>query len=244
VRRGLFSWAVLIALAWVAAPSWADIRNTPHNLTRSSRSADESEVCIFCHTPGLSSVIPKSETHSATAPAWQKAVNLSLEFTIYDDIGRLGRDLLAVGSQSVACLSCHDGTQAPAVFRAQADHPYGMPYRGAIKNSRPASGKPPYAAAGSGMPFNAAKHLVGLDDFRDVSQGMIDGRPVYWVSRNGITQRRTRSDLPVYVRQSAGFESSVPYIECSSCHDPHSENELFLRASNSASQLCLTCHIK
>jgi predicted CXXCH cytochrome family protein len=38
--------------------------------------------------------------------------------------------------------------------------------------------------------------------------------------------------------------SEVPFIECSSCHDPHTTNPLFLRVSNEGSRLCLTCHDK
>ncbi len=38
----------------------------------------------------------------------------------------------------------------------------------------------------------------------------------------------------------------APYntVECTSCHDPASNSEKFLRASNANSNLCLTCHNK
>jgi predicted CXXCH cytochrome family protein len=36
----------------------------------------------------------------------------------------------------------------------------------------------------------------------------------------------------------------LPYIECSSCHDPHSANKTFLRAEDNSGGLCMTCHAK
>ena len=31
-------------------------------------------------------------------------------------------------------------------------------------------------------------------------------------------------------------------IQCASCHDPHSDNKAFLRATNKSSKLCMGCH--
>lgn len=222
-----FPWVCSVWLALFAAPTWADIRGTPHNLSGKALRAEAAEVCVFCHTPGLGTQSAAPQTSDQKPAAWQKAVNQALVFTVYDDLGQLDANALTVGSQSVACLSCHDGQQAQIIVMSHSDHPFGVPYRGA-----------------AGFPFVAGKHLVAEDDFRDLSQGMIDNRPVFWVSRNGMTRRRTRADLPVYVRQNGASDGSIPYIECSSCHDPHSDKELFLRTSNVGSQLCLTCHIK
>jgi predicted CXXCH cytochrome family protein len=61
---------------------------------------------------------------------------------------------------------------------------------------------------------------------------------------SGNTARRTRSDLPLYRRTDDVSGQEVAYIECSTCHDPHSNNSKFLRLSNEGSRLCLTCHIK
>ena len=234
--------AILTALA--VGSVVADIRKTPHRLVRESVAPDASDVCVFCHTPDISTTLPSSGLRLPTSPAWQPSADVTKEFTIYDDIGRVGLGKLAVGSQSIACLSCHDGTQALSVTNASFDHPFGVPYRGAIKDKAniglPISMEP----SGANLPFVAAKRLVATDDFREVSQGIIENRAVFWVSKNGISTRRTRSDLPVYARQGNESSQPVPYIECSSCHDPHSENALFLRTSNDGSQLCLTCHIK
>ncbi|MCF8211710.1 MAG: cytochrome c3 family protein [Rhodoferax sp.] len=238
-------WMVVLAAMLCAGAGVADIRKTPHSLVRNSVAPDASDVCVFCHTPDISAKVPLSSALPSKPPAWQPSADLTQEFIIYDDIGRMGLGMLSVGSHSVACLSCHDGTQALSVTNTSFDHPYGVPYRGAIKgNPTLQSLFQANEMAASGLPFVAAKKLVATEDFREVSQGVIENRPAFWVSKNGISTRRTRSDLPVYARQSSEFDKPVPFIECSSCHDPHTETPLFLRTSNSGSQLCLTCHIK
>lgn len=217
----------------------ADIRTTPHSLVYKSTKTDASDVCVFCHTPNVSGTPPKR------APLWQNSVGTTSTYTIYDDIGRLGLGKTAIGSQSIACLSCHDANQAGGVGKTSSDHPFGVPYRGAIKHHAPVLTehvrKPFYDP---GNPAIWAQKLVALDDFRDVSQATIEDRTVWWVSMSGLSTRRTRRDLPLYRRNDPGNDQDVPFIECSSCHDPHSTNSGFLRVSNEGSQLCLTCHMK
>lgn len=228
----------------------ADIRSTPHNLTGKKDDGsrlDEREVCVFCHTPtvdvsGASGVgkIPEN------APHWQSHLPREHAFVIYDDIGRLGLGKDSVGSQSVACLSCHDSVQAFGASKSVNDHPFGVPYRGSLKQRGPQSSMMAQKPADSPSPYRQAQHLVALEDFRDASHGIVENRTIWWVSSSGITARRTRNDLPLYPRQEGDDASApeVPHIECSSCHDPHNSRETFLRVSNSASALCLTCHSK
>jgi len=246
-----FGRTILVASGlWVCAgPVAADVRETKHNLIRSmDKTVDEKQVCVFCHTPIVEvGNIPEGQ-QSTNAPLWQKSLGTDYVFTIYDDIGRLGLGKPAVGSQSIACLSCHDSIQAFGVGRTSADHPFGVAYRGARQTHMPRDQLSTENDAGS--PFRAAQHVVALEDFREVSQGVVEGREVFWVSRNGITSRRTRNDLPLYGRDDSGSDFGAgtgfltPHIECSSCHDPHTSTETFLRVSATGSQLCLTCHNK
>lgn len=236
---------VLAVLCWlsVLVPQprifAADIRSTPHNLTRQGAMVDADEVCVFCHTPQLQ-VLDAARSAIATQPAWQPSLAASHSFEMYDDIGRLQfGDKPAVGSQSIACLSCHDANQAFSVQAAETDHPFGIPYRGF---SRGQERTPDEKAAGSDTPSRVAKELKALDDFRLPSRGVVDNRTVWWVSASGVTPFRTRADLPLYARPVASGE--VPFVECSSCHDPHSSTKLFLRVDNTGSRLCLTCHDK
>ncbi len=250
--RALLAWPLVL----LAAVAFADVRETPHNLIKSrDKSVDEKRVCVFCHTPALDLVVSLPDGSGAvpsTPPVWQKGISSTYSFTIYDDIGRLGLGKASIGSQSIACLSCHDANQADSsAARISLDHPFGVPYRGATKDN-------PAAIAGgardNSLPFREARHLLHLEDFRAVSQGVVENRPVYWVSRQGTTSRRTRGDLPLYGRVVGGLAEgaelaalegvSVPHIECSSCHDPHTKTVTFLRVPPEESKLCLTCHDK
>lgn len=237
-----FRYGVLGSLMFfMCAEAFGDIRNTAHGLFRSgtptpkTESEDASEICVFCHTPFIGNAPPQ------VAPAWQNAVAGTYSYTMYDDIGRLQYgDKPAVGSQSIACLSCHDANQAFSVTALTFDHPFGVPYRGyANRHPGQADGSNPETKGGA----VAAKNLISTEDFREPSQGVVDSRVVWWVSSTGNGNLRTRSDLPLYVRGDEDGQG-IPYIECTSCHNPHSDNRLFLRLGNEGGQLCMTCHNK
>jgi predicted CXXCH cytochrome family protein len=92
------------------------IAATKHNLGASNDRTDENrsnvaDLCVFCHTPHGSDT-------SASAPLWNRKLPTAAEadalYTTYDSLGTstLDGNILTVGSVSLACLSCHDGTQA------------------------------------------------------------------------------------------------------------------------------------
>jgi len=230
----------LTVLACFARPGLAaDIRGTPHNLTQQGPSVEAEEICVFCHTPQLPAD-SAARSGVLVQPAWQPSLSAGYSFVMYDDIGRLQfGDKPAVGSQSIACLSCHDANQAFSVQAAESDHPFGIPYRGYSRGRERAENE---RDASSAQPSRAAKELKSLDEFRLPSRGTVDNRTVWWVSASGVTPFRTRADLPLYARLLPAGE--VPFVECSSCHDPHASSQLFLRVDNAGSRLCLTCHDK
>jgi hypothetical protein len=103
----------VIGSAFVAGSAMAGIANTKHNLGTTQPSAANNsttdgtgEICIFCHTP-------HGGDTGAAVPLWNKRLT-SATFTTYDDLGTstLDAGILDVGSVSLACLTCHDGTQA------------------------------------------------------------------------------------------------------------------------------------
>ena len=75
---------------------------------------------------------------------------------------------------------------------------------------------------------------------------------VWWVKTSGSKKGRQKTDLYLFTRtdtiDSLPGESILnrPYVECATCHDPHSTNPTFLRmpGGNERSQICLTCHNK
>lgn len=242
----LMLFTLLLMSGWVTA---ADIRSTPHNLTRTGALVAPEAVCVFCHTP-MTTPGQANRSEAAAQPSWQPSLSSTFSFVIYDDIGRLQfGDKPAVGSQSIACLSCHDANQAFSVMSGETDHPFGVPYRGFTRGRERL---PSETVVGDESPSRSAKHLKSLEDFRVPSSGVVDSRSVWWVSASGTSAVRGRADLPLYARQIqstgvtgvAGVVAEVPYIECSSCHDPHVSNKLFLRVNNDESRLCLTCHDK
>jgi hypothetical protein len=107
--------AVVLGTSLVASSVFAatagSIVNTRHNLgttgTGPNKTNDTGEICIFCHTP-------HGGDTGAPVPLWNKTLTDPANFTTYDQLGTSTLDAAVgtVGSVSLACLTCHDGTQA------------------------------------------------------------------------------------------------------------------------------------
>lgn len=106
------STAVFGAALVVAGTASAGITNTKHFLgaggigPNNAAAGDQAEICIFCHTP-------HGGDTGAAVPLWNKQLS-SATYQTYDQLGTstLDAGVLNVGSISIACLTCHDGTQA------------------------------------------------------------------------------------------------------------------------------------
>lgn len=111
--RGLVSWVgavALLAAFSASALAATGITNTKHNLSSTgpgNKFSGTDQICVFCHTPHGSDT-------SAPAPLWNRTLASGAAYTTYDTLGTTWLDgkVLEVGSISLACLSCHDGTQA------------------------------------------------------------------------------------------------------------------------------------
>ena len=110
----LWHWIGALSLAVVLSGSAmaAGITSTKHNLTTTGTSPNKQsntdQICVFCHTPHAADV-------TAPVPLWNKKMNVTgATYNTYDQLNTstLNGQILAVGSVSLACLSCHDGTQA------------------------------------------------------------------------------------------------------------------------------------
>lgn len=249
--RGFAVAAALVCASVAALPLQADIRSTKHNLAErfglERSTVDEREVCVFCHFPAIADPggnllnrAPLPET-----PLWQKSVAGDFAYTVYDDIGRARLDgATPVGSQSMACLACHDANQAFVVSGGPADHPFGVPYRGS-RASQAERDEALEIVRKAGTPLREGIYMDRLNtDYRPAFESVVENRRIYWVSVAGNTLRRAKSDLPLYSRANVGASDDVPFIECTSCHDPHTTNRLFLRVSTGVNDLCMTCHVK
>lgn len=286
IKKGLMLFGILCCLS--IGNVMAGIAESVHNLgitgTGTSANGGErnqfsgtAEICVFCHTP-------HGGNSAAAVPLWNRNLNTSSAYSTYDQLGTSTFDaqVANVGSVSIGCLSCHDGTMAidnminepgsgannPSFSQGSwsgddwevkgdgkgglrsgivqnlgtdltNDHPIGMQYAGGgISASRPS------------LPQGETND----PDFAEVNYQVKDGRFLWWVDRDwrtGGDAERTKRDIVLYTRDGSngysGQSEQEPFVECASCHDPHStENPTFLRISNTEtpSGLCLTCHVK
>ena len=111
-------WMAAMLLMFSGPASAQGIADTRHNLgsgagpTRNT-TTNTAEICVFCHTP-------HGGATTAPVPLWNKRLGAEGvpggggSYTTYDtlQLPSLDGTVAPVGSISLACLSCHDGTQA------------------------------------------------------------------------------------------------------------------------------------
>ncbi len=239
--------ALLLAFSGTAS---AGIADTKHNLGSGAgpagrnQTTDTAEICVFCHTP-------HGADTNAPAPLWNKRLGAAGApagggtYTTYDTLQTPSLDgtVAPVGSISMACLSCHDGTQAmDNIINAPGSG--GVVADGGGADGRTFAWTGPTVNAAGRLSSGAA--LIGTDLSNDHPIGIqycgrglsgagttvsgtckdgdfvlpqtqaINGNQVFWVDTGGAGKQRT--DLPLYVRATGGLG---PLVECASCHDPH-----------------------
>ena len=276
--------AVLLTMGVLGAPSaLAAISGGKHDLSPSgpggsfTATAGNTEICVFCHTPH------GADISAGRPPLWNRT-NSVATFPTYASLGSSSLDggTATVGSISVACLSCHDGTQAmntminvpgsglgtgtyPGTWTAgtrvdaagkmigianlndganglKNDHPVGIQYGGGL-----------LAGPTTVYPSTDLATAAFKDpDFNGIKYGALNSQPAWYVDTG--TAGRQKTDLILYTRgaqtvtmtdgTTATTLGNQAFVECASCHDPHSSQTTFLRVANSGSAVCLACHIK
>jgi predicted CXXCH cytochrome family protein len=257
-------------LGLASANSIAGIANTKHNLTATgtgpNKQSTTDQICVFCHTPHAADT-------TAAVPLWNKRITTGATFQTYGSANSstIDGEVLTVGSVSLACLSCHDGTQAmDNIINAPGSGGYdatgggstGLGYTWA-SGSNTLTGLPKVGPdlrddhpigiqycgggiSGSGVTISGT---CNDSDFKNASTGLstanINGTQVFWVDQGGVGRQKT--DIILYTRT---FLAGVgPSVECASCHDPHieskgSDNMNFMRVTTAGSAICLACHVK
>jgi len=285
LHRATYAAIFAIGAGALVQSASAQVLDTKHNLSATAPGANTpgstrvnfmtgtgatTQVCVFCHTPHGAA--------SAEAPLWQRTLAGATSYQTYGTTSASTSmdaeqgDSLAIGSVSLACLSCHDGTQAMNTMsntpgsghnsdgkasgtwnvtgarntngqltgianllgdskNLQNDHPIGIRYAGGFAYTSGAA--------------SVANTAFADKEFRDVRQASINNAPVWFVEpKTGASANtaRDKNDIQLYTRAyNSGYQ---PYVECASCHDPHSSAELFMRVPVAGSEICLTCHIK
>ena len=267
ISRGLIAGSLLV----MAAGASAGISTTKHNLgsggTGTNSFGGTTEICVFCHTPHGADI-------SANPPLWNRVLDATPEttYTTYDSLGTatLDGEVATVGSVSIACLSCHDGTQAmnvminapgsgnydPAGFTlagtwtgpAQTANPvgslnYAIP--SVVNLGTDLTNDHPIGIQYGGGGITAAAPAAGTTDpdFVAPLNGTLGSGATYWWVDTG-TAGRQKTDMILYTRSDFTGGTEEPSVECASCHDPHTDNATFLRIPNDNSDVCLACHTK
>lgn len=218
-----------------AVPALAAVAGSAHDLSITGtgpsgfKSSDQTEICIFCHTP-------HSAIKNDNIPLWNKTLSAATTYGSYTSPTFQGGangltggpwDATTAGVSNL-CLSCHDGTMAlnslanPSNMRPTSTFPAG---KDKITGT---------ALLGSGATALTNDHPVNFT--YDTALATADGSLTAPVG-NTVTR--------------AGYGTVQLYgnkVQCASCHDPHTSadptGKAFLRVEMVASKLCLVCHTK
>ena len=235
----------------LAIPCWGakvhEISKTKHNLSTTAPpgpfgpslyQSDETEICIFCHTP---------HGGSLDAPLWNRDIsgiagaNVYQHYTSETLSSRVGATNRPVNTRSLLCLSCHDGSLG--VGDNLLNMPGGQPSNWDVEVV-PGFGRPGPRIGGS------RADTTGTDN-------LSDDHPISF----SYTFVAADPDKPDSLHPFADVEAkglvlfgADENVECSTCHDPHVNYDVdeggdaaydpFLAIPNTSSQMCLACHIK
>ena len=229
------------------------IANTRHNLgttnVTGTNSFDGTEaICVFCHTP-------HGADNSAAVPLWNRVLSDPAIYTTYASLGTSSLDggVAPVGSVSIACLSCHDGTQAMNVMINAPGSGNYNPGGAAL----PGTWTGPAATAtpvGSLNYATASIVNIGTDLTNDHPVGIQYGGggatsadpdgpftgsladpdfvPPYKATINGnpvwwvdttVGTTGIREKTDMQLYTRTDLGATEPFVECASCHNPHTD---------------------
>lgn len=177
------------------------------------------EVCVVCHTPH------QTTAANAQDPLWNHTGTATAAFGVY---GSLTMNVVpteiggvAMGSQSTSllCMSCHDGTVSVLSMY-----------------NNPNAGTPTVATLTGRI---LATGRIDTTSGAYVGTSLVDDHPVNFLYATSQASDAGLVVAPPAARLIGGM------VQCSSCHDVHDPaNAPFLVVSNTASALCLQCHVK
>ena len=216
----------------VAQAAFGEIVGSKHDFSQATWS--EGEICKPCHTP-----------HNAIATNLSGRLwNHTLSTATYTLHGTNvnGVDPGVTGSQadmdrlSNLCLSCHDGTVALDSFGGAT----GSVMIGTVGDGR--------ANLGTDLRNDHRVGIAAVYKEESGGAGHYRYRPIAAAKAAGlrfevVPGTRTYTDQSGVLRENVANEA----ITCSTCHDVHNgagETDGLLRFSNSASAVCLACHVK
>ena len=100
--------AAILAVCMLAGSARAGISGSKHDFGNVAGGWSKNQICLPCHTPHNATV--KVNNVVVNAPLWNHELSTA-EYDLYmDDTGALHKG--QVDTNSMLCLSCHDGTVA------------------------------------------------------------------------------------------------------------------------------------
>lgn len=239
---------VLLMLTGVATTAGAlgtsNVRNTVHNLSASAYPAinplyatDETEVCIFCHTP-----------HGGqTTGLWNKpdadpaAVGSSWEFYTSSTASNTVKAVAAINPESMMCLSCHDGS-------ISVNHLLNYGQVDPISTTQNGQTDTPLVGRSDGTSPRIGGNIANVND----SGKLGDDHPISFSYSAVLVEYGAKPGLKDPTSTDIRFYGGAARrVECPTCHDPHvdyktasTDHAPFLTMSNAGSAMCLQCHDK
>jgi hypothetical protein len=220
----IFILCILLVVPYVTS---AKVSETKHNLSVSGpgpiKAVEETQICIFCHTPHSSESIYPLWNHEVSS--FQSYINYwSPTLQAYDF-----EEAPPIDGFSKLCLSCHDGTIAiGAVLNREED----------ILMS-----PSPYLDA-QGRLLPGAKGYLGTD--------LSGGHPISFIFDEFLAAKRndaglTKLNWPISDNDVKLYPTQGGYgVQCPSCHDPHNNKAAggwppFWR-KETHDEVCMVCH--
>jgi len=202
-------------------------------------------ICIYCHAPhhtyrldgSTMGTGPIAGARFTYLPLWNHALTTATVFMPYNNgagpatgpkaAQSMGSAFDEIGSVSLLCLSCHDGTVAVNV------------YGNAPQDTRSIS---------TGSAIIADQYKIGYGD-GSTTDFLENHHPI------GFDYDSVQGDDPEIESADVAFFDASPVrdhlyegkMECATCHAVHNKGnsgEKLLYISDSHSNFCLTCHLK
>lgn len=248
---GVFTVACLVLWTGIAMSTVVGSKHDMSVLTGGAGnyvSTNETETCIFCHTPHNAIV---QDSSGNRLPLWNKSISRNeAGYTLYSSV-TLNASLGQPAGISLLCMSCHDGVTAINSFIN-----YGR--------FNPVNMSGGFDQIGD--VFNPTFPNFPGSNIGGAADGVYNYGPYGGAGSVNINTKRLDDDHPVsfvfdaaLVAADGGLQLPPTgdairlyngKIECSSCHNPHEEGLVatgdfpFLRKSNVESAICTTCHLK